>query len=135
MYLFCVHAQNRRDIAFSGIPVDLCNTVLFFFFSSFQRKLKEIFRDVHETYDNIDGRLKAEQFKVNGYEMAKPLLAEVSGGSSVTQAQWAVGFIQAGHLLHRPSGQGPHTGRSSVRPIEQGASYKLIPGKSNVSLA
>ena len=31
---------------------------------SFQRKLKEIFRDVHETYDNIDGRLKAEQFKV-----------------------------------------------------------------------
>ena len=35
------------------------------FVHRFQRKLKEIFRDVHDTYDNIDGRLKAEQFKVN----------------------------------------------------------------------
>lgn len=34
-----------------------------FYRKHFQRKLKEIFRDVHETYDNIDGRLKAEQFK------------------------------------------------------------------------
>lgn len=34
-----------------------------FFRKHFQRKLPEIFRDVHETYDGIDGRLKAEQFK------------------------------------------------------------------------
>lgn len=34
-----------------------------FFRKQFQRKLPEIFQDVHETYDNIDGRLKAEQFK------------------------------------------------------------------------
>ncbi|XP_045199320.2 U2 snRNP-associated SURP motif-containing protein-like isoform X1 [Mercenaria mercenaria] len=34
-----------------------------FFRKQFQRKLPEIFQDVHETYENIDGRLKAEQFK------------------------------------------------------------------------
>ncbi|XP_071165088.1 U2 snRNP-associated SURP motif-containing protein-like isoform X3 [Mytilus edulis] len=34
-----------------------------FFRKCFQIKLPEIFRDVHETYSNIDGRLKAEQFK------------------------------------------------------------------------
>lgn len=31
---------------------------------SFQHKLQDIFKDVHETYAGIDGRLKAEQFKV-----------------------------------------------------------------------
>ena len=31
---------------------------------SFQLKLPEIYKDVHETYSSIDGRLKAEQFKV-----------------------------------------------------------------------
>ncbi|KAH3814501.1 hypothetical protein DPMN_143003, partial [Dreissena polymorpha] len=34
-----------------------------FYRRQFQRKLPEIFQDVHETYDNIDGKLKAEQFK------------------------------------------------------------------------
>lgn len=34
-----------------------------FFRKCFQIKLREIFKDVHETYVNIDGRLKAEQFK------------------------------------------------------------------------
>ncbi|KAL4220667.1 U2 snRNP-associated SURP domain-containing protein [Mactra antiquata] len=34
-----------------------------FYRKQFQRKLPEIFQDVHETYENIDGRLKAEQFK------------------------------------------------------------------------
>lgn len=33
-------------------------------FYSFQHKLQDIFKDVHETYAGIDGRLKAEQFKV-----------------------------------------------------------------------
>ncbi|XP_071085782.1 U2 snRNP-associated SURP motif-containing protein-like [Haliotis cracherodii] len=34
-----------------------------YFRKYFQVKLEEIFRDVHESYENIDGRLKAEQFK------------------------------------------------------------------------
>ena len=34
-----------------------------FFRKCFQSKLPEIFKDIHETYSNIDGRLKAEQFK------------------------------------------------------------------------
>ncbi|XP_052782841.1 U2 snRNP-associated SURP motif-containing protein-like isoform X2 [Mya arenaria] len=34
-----------------------------FYRRQFQKKLPEIFRDVHEAYDNIDSRLKAEQFK------------------------------------------------------------------------
>ncbi|KAK3095578.1 hypothetical protein FSP39_016278, partial [Pinctada imbricata] len=34
-----------------------------FFRKCFQLKLPEIFKDVHEAYSNIDGRLKAEQFK------------------------------------------------------------------------
>ncbi|XP_033760049.1 U2 snRNP-associated SURP motif-containing protein-like isoform X2 [Pecten maximus] len=34
-----------------------------FFRKCFQIKLREIFKDIHETYVNIDGRLKAEQFK------------------------------------------------------------------------
>lgn len=33
-------------------------------YNSFQHKLQDIFKDVHETYAGIDGRLKAEQFKV-----------------------------------------------------------------------
>ncbi|XP_062608000.1 U2 snRNP-associated SURP motif-containing protein-like, partial [Saccostrea cucullata] len=35
-----------------------------FFRRCFQHKLLDIFKDVHETYAGIDGRLKAEQFKV-----------------------------------------------------------------------
>ncbi|XP_013393846.1 U2 snRNP-associated SURP motif-containing protein isoform X1 [Lingula anatina] len=34
-----------------------------FYRKYFESKLPEIFRDVHDSYDNIDGRLKAEQFK------------------------------------------------------------------------
>ncbi|XP_048744647.2 U2 snRNP-associated SURP motif-containing protein-like isoform X2 [Ostrea edulis] len=34
-----------------------------FFRRCFQHKLRDIFKDVHETYAGIDGRLKAEQFK------------------------------------------------------------------------
>jgi hypothetical protein len=30
----------------------------------FEAKLPEIFKDVHEAYEQIDARLKAEQFKV-----------------------------------------------------------------------
>jgi len=30
----------------------------------FEAKLPEIFKDIHEAYDQIDARLKAEQFKV-----------------------------------------------------------------------
>ena len=35
------------------------------FLSSFQMKLKDIFRDIHDVYKAIEGRLKAEQFKVS----------------------------------------------------------------------
>lgn len=35
-----------------------------FIISSFESKLPEIFRDVHEAHQKIDARLKAEQFKV-----------------------------------------------------------------------
>ena len=31
---------------------------------SFEAKLPEIFKDVHDSYEKIEGRLKAEQFKV-----------------------------------------------------------------------
>lgn len=34
-----------------------------FFRKCFQIKLSDIFKDIHETYEKIDGRLKAEQFK------------------------------------------------------------------------
>ncbi|KAK7467769.1 hypothetical protein BaRGS_00037006 [Batillaria attramentaria] len=34
-----------------------------FFRKCFQAKLKDIFKDVHEVYEKIEGRLKAEQFK------------------------------------------------------------------------
>ncbi|GFO06155.1 U2 snrnp-associated surp domain-containing [Plakobranchus ocellatus] len=34
-----------------------------FFRKFFQSKLKEIFKDINQTYDKIEGRLKAEQFK------------------------------------------------------------------------
>ena len=30
----------------------------------FEAKLPEIFKDIHEAYEQIDARLKAEQFKV-----------------------------------------------------------------------
>ena len=39
--------------------------ILTLYVCRFQRKLPEIFQDVHEAYENIDGRLKAEQFKVS----------------------------------------------------------------------
>ena len=35
-----------------------------FLYFSFQVKLPDIFKDIHETYIKIDSRLKAEQFKV-----------------------------------------------------------------------
>ncbi|KAK3788420.1 hypothetical protein RRG08_012595 [Elysia crispata] len=35
-----------------------------FFRKYFQGKLKEIFKDINQTYDKIEGRLKAEQFKL-----------------------------------------------------------------------
>jgi len=31
----------------------------------FEAKLPEIFKDIHEAYEQIDARLKAEQFKVH----------------------------------------------------------------------
>ncbi|KAJ8309756.1 hypothetical protein KUTeg_011621 [Tegillarca granosa] len=34
-----------------------------FFRKCFQQKLQDVFKDVHETYESIEGRLKAEQFK------------------------------------------------------------------------
>lgn len=34
------------------------------FVLSFEAKLPEIFKDIHEAYEKIDARLKAEQFKV-----------------------------------------------------------------------
>lgn len=37
---------------------------LFLFSFRFEAKLPEIFKDVHEAYEQIDARLKAEQFKV-----------------------------------------------------------------------
>ena len=41
---------------------------LFFCFSfSFECKLQEIFKDIHDAYERIEGRLKAEQFKVMCY--------------------------------------------------------------------
>ena len=35
------------------------------FLSSFECKLPEVFKDLHEFYEKIEGRLKAEQFKVS----------------------------------------------------------------------
>ena len=37
---------------------------LLYFLRSFECKLPEIFRDIHEAHQKIDARLKAEQFKV-----------------------------------------------------------------------
>ena len=34
---------------------------------SFEAKLPEIFKDVHDSYEKIEGRLKAEQFKVRSF--------------------------------------------------------------------
>lgn len=39
-------------------------STLLLFVLSFEAKLPEIFKDIHEAYEKIDARLKAEQFKV-----------------------------------------------------------------------
>ena len=36
---------------------------------SFEAKLTEVFKDIHEAYEKIEGRLKAEQFKVRWYKL------------------------------------------------------------------
>lgn len=37
------------------------------FSCSFQNHLQAVFKDVHEAYENIESRLKAEQFKVRAF--------------------------------------------------------------------
>ena len=38
---------------------------MFSYHNSFESKLPEIFKDLHDAYEKIEGRLKAEQFKVS----------------------------------------------------------------------
>ncbi len=55
--------------------------------ASFEVKLPEIFRDIHDTYENIDARLKAEQFKVrNGLSQHMILSCQNVEGPSTVKA-------------------------------------------------
>ena len=40
-------------------------TNIYYYMFRFEAKLPEIFKDIHEAYEQIDARLKAEQFKVH----------------------------------------------------------------------
>ena len=54
----------------SSGPITIVVMTLFNCVQRFENKLPDIFKDVHEAYEQIDARLKAEQFKVSLYSQS-----------------------------------------------------------------
>jgi len=57
--------QKKIWIVLVFILIVMLLTNIYYYMFRFEAKLPEIFKDIHEAYEQIDARLKAEQFKVH----------------------------------------------------------------------